>query len=384
VKLLAHAGAPEKVFQAGEERIIKLLNADDVKFVDKKPNVLFFLTGGSERLALEQITKGYFFILLASRHDNSYASATEVKTYLNQKDIPSILLDEEELETKEILFDFLKVKNALKKLDGQRLGLIGQASDWLIASTIPADILKSKLGIDFLQISWSDIPQYTKMSESEGFKEYYNNEQKFNLTDTSKVNELLQNTIAKYKLDAITVECFTMVVNHCVTACLPLAKFNAEGFPAGCEGDIASITGMMMGKELTGIVPWIANTNKVTNDVSLFSHCTIAPSLVNNYKIKTHFETGLGTSIEGDFTGDEITLFRLDNQLNKAFVTTAKITGRPKYETACRTQIEVKLSENAVRLLQLQPLGNHHLIFPGNFEKRLRLACKVLGIKVLK
>jgi len=58
-----------------------------------------------------------------------------VKTYLNQKDIPSILLDEEELETKEILFDFLKVKNALKKLDGQRLGLIGQVSDWLIAST---------------------------------------------------------------------------------------------------------------------------------------------------------------------------------------------------------------------------------------------------------
>ena len=140
----------------------------------------------------------------------------------------------------------------------------------------------------------------------------------------------------------------------------------------------------MLCKELTGIIPWIANTNKVTNEVCLFSHCTIAPGLVSGFSIKTHFETNKGTAIQGHFKSDLITIFRFDNKLSKAFIATANITGRPKSKTACRTQIEVKLTENEVRLLRENPLGNHHLIYPGDCKDLLHLACKLLDIDVLK
>ncbi|MEI8049056.1 MAG: hypothetical protein WCI92_16860 [Bacteroidota bacterium] len=384
VKLLAFQGAPEAIFKNAVSRIEKLISPENYTFVESDPDILFFLSGGSELPATKQVSAGNFYLLIGSQHDNAYASATEVKAYLNEKNILSMLLDEEEAETAAILKNFGTVKQALKNLQGKKLGQIGQVSDWLISSAIPADLLESKLGIKLNVIPWNQLAHFSEFKASEPFLNSFSGSTQMDLAETAKVNELLTNTIQKRNLDAITVECFPMVQKDCVTACLPLARFNNEGIPAGCEGDITAITGMMLCKELTGIIPWIANINKVSEEVCMFSHCTIAPGLVSGFSVKTHFETGQGTAIEGDFKGDLITIFRFDNKLSKAFIATANITGRPKSRTACRTQIEVKLTANEVKLLRESPLGNHHLIFPGDYTKLLQLGCRILGIDVQK
>jgi L-fucose isomerase-like protein len=384
VKLLSSRGAPEAIFENAVKRIEKLIPHGNYSLTESDPDILFFLTGGSELPAIKQVSAGHFYLLIGSQHDNSYASATEVKAYLNVINIPSILLDEEETETSAFLKDFIAVKKALKNLNGKKLGLIGQVSDWLISSAIPAEILDEKLGIKLTVIPWSELAHFSEFKASDPFLDSFAGKTHIDLTETAKVSELLTSTIQKRNLDAITVECFPMVQKDSVTACLPLAKFNNEGIPAGCEGDITAIVGMMLCKELTGIIPWIANINKATDEVCKFSHCTIAPGLVSGYSVKTHFETGQGTAIEGDFKSDLITIFRFDNKLSKAFIATANITGRPKSATACRTQIEVKLTGNEVKLLRESPLGNHHLIFPGDCKKVLQLACLILGIDVLR
>jgi L-fucose isomerase-like protein len=384
IKLLAFQGAPDAIFEKAGKRIEKLIPPENYMLTESDPDVLFFLSGGSEQPATKQVSAGHFYFLIGSRHDNSYASATEVKAYLNAMNIPSMLLDEEEAETKSYLKYFFTVKQALKNLSGKKLGLIGQVSDWLIASAISSSMLEEKLGIKLIEIPWSKLAHYSEFKVSDTFLTSFSGKKNFDLTETAKVSEMLTNTIQKWKLDAITVECFPLVQKDSVTACLPLARFNNVGIPAGCEGDITAITGMMLCKELTGIIPWIANINKATDEVCLFSHCTIAPGLVSDFSVKTHFETGKGTAIEGDFKSDLITIFRFDNKLSKAFIASANITGRPKSATACRTQIEVKLTENEVKLLRQSPLGNHHLIFPGDCKKLLHFACMLLGINVLK
>ena len=384
VKLLAFQGASDALFQKASKRIEKLIPPEEYVLTESDPDVLFFLTGGSEQNAMNQVSTGNFYILIGSQHDNAYASATEVKAYLNDMNIPSLLLDEEDAETKVLLKDFVKVKQALKNLRGKKLGQIGQVSDWLISSAIPAELLEAKLGIQLNVIPWNDLAHFSEFKASGEFLASFSASTNIDLTETAKVNELLADTIQKRNLDAITVECFPMVQKDSVTACLPLARFNNEGIPAGCEGDITAITGMMLCKELTGISPWIANINKVSNDVCMFSHCTIAPGLVSDFSVKTHFETGKGTAIEGNFKSDLITIFRFDNKLSKAFIATANIISRPKSASACRTQIEVKLTENEVKLLRNSPLGNHHLIYPGDCRKILQLACLLLGIEVQK
>ena len=384
VKLLSSRGAPDAIFENAVKRIEKLIQRDNYTLTESDPDILFFLTGGSELPAINQVSAGHFYLLIGSQHDNSYASATEVKAYLNEMNIPAMLLDEEEPETPLFIKDLVTVKQALKNLNGKKLGLIGQVSDWLISSVIPAEILDSKLGIKLTVIPWSELAHFSEFNASGLFLDSFADKTHIDLSETAKVSELLTNTIQNRKLDAITVECFPMVQKDSVTACLPLAKFNNEGIPAGCEGDLTAIAGMMLCKELTGIIPWIANINKATDEVCMFSHCTIAPCLVSGFSVKTHFETGKGTAIEGDFKGDLTTVFRFDNKLSKVFIATANITGRPKSVTACRTQIEVKLTEREVKLLRESPLGNHHLIFPGDCKKVLQLACLLLGIDVLK
>jgi len=382
IKLLASIPNPDIHFKNADKRMEQLIPSGEFEVIEFNPDILFFLTGGSEKFAVEQVSAGNFYILIGSRHDNSYASATEVKAWLNDRNIPSMLLDEEDAGTAAVFKDYQTAKQALKNLQGKRLGLIGQVSDWLIASSIQSDVLKAKLGIELIEIPWSQLPHYSGFEASGAFLNTFSGEKYFDLTETAQVHEMLADTIRKQNLDAITVECFPLVQKESVTACLPLAKFNNEGIPAGCEGDLTAITAMMLCKELTGIIPWIANTNKVTDDACLFSHCTIAPGLVSDSSVKTHFETGKGTAIAGDFKGDAVTIFRFDNRLSKAFIATGNITGRPKSDSACRTQIEVKLSGDHVKMLREKPLGNHHLIFPGDCRDLLHLVCLLLGIDI--
>lgn len=383
IKFLAFENAPAAVFKNAVTRIEKLIPAENFVLAENNPDILFFLTGGSEAEAVKQVSEGNFYVLIGSQHDNSYASATEVKTFLNSKNIHTVLLDEENSETPTLLQNLLVAKDALKNLHGKKLGLIGQVSDWLISSAIPAEVLKKKLGISLVIIPWSDLPHFSELKASGSFLDAFSGTTNVNLTETAKVDQLLTDTIQKQKLDAITVECFPMVQKDGVTACLPLAKFNNDGIPAGCEGDLTAIAGMMLCQQLTGIIPWIANINKVSIDVCMFSHCTISTGLVSDFTVKTHFETGKGTAIAGNFAGDTVTIFRFDSTLSKAFIATANITGRPESASACRTQIEVKLAENDVKLLRQNPLGNHHLIVPGDHSKLLKHACMLIGINVL-
>jgi hypothetical protein len=69
--------------------------------------------------------------------------------------------------------------------------------------------------------------------------------------------------------------------------------------------------------------------------------------------------------------------------LEKAFLTTGTIISRPRSKDACRTQIEVKISEKASGLLKNRPLGNHHLIIPGNQTEKLGIFCKLKNIMVI-
>jgi L-fucose isomerase-like protein len=384
IKLLTFRDAPASERAEAPGRIEKFIPADSYRIVENEdPDVLFFLTGGSERSAVSSVKDGGFYILVGSMCGNAYASATEVKSYLNDRNIKSVLTGEEEESTEALLRNLIKVKSAFERLKGQRVGLIGSVSEWLVNSAVTADVLKETLGLKLVEIQWNNLKHFSEYGVSDEIIECFSGNGVGNLSDTARVSGLLSYVLREYNLDAITVECFPLVQKEGVTACLPLAKFNDEGIPAGCEGDLTAIAGMMVCKELTGIIPWMANVNRVTDEICMFSHCTAAPGLLSGFNVTTHYETGKGTAIAGRFNSETVTIFRFDNQLKRAFIAVAPVTGRPEVPTACRTQIEVKLSARDVRVLKESPLGNHHLIFPGDCEKILILASELLGAKVI-
>lgn len=381
IALLAFRGAGANVYDTGRQRLSQLFPAIPLEFVDTQPDALFFLSGGSEADATHLFTPGKMHLLLAYKEGNSYAAATEVQAYARQHGHQSLLFDLEDEGIADFLQTYFEAMQGIEQLRGQRLGLIGEVAEWLVASRIAPETLRRVFGIELVQIPWQTLPAYDTQPPAPEISATFSTSE-IDLTETAKVHALLTHVIETERLNAITVECFSLVQSHAVTACLPLAQFNANGFPAGCEGDLASIVGMMFVKAAAGVVPWMANTVRIKADRGLFAHCTVAPNLLNEFRVTTHFETGKGTAIQGDFHADDVTLFRLDAGLRLAFITSGKVLSRPKADHACRTQLEIELSAQASRLLRSSPLGNHHLICPGNLLSKLRIACQVAGIDV--
>lgn len=384
VKILAFKEAEVKYIELGKKRFLDMLPefADYFQFVDDDANILFVLSGGSEYAATQLVEKGKFYIILSNELDNSNAAALEIKAWMNREGISSVLLSNEE-EMRIYMSSYIEVVGAIESLKGKQLGLIGNVSDWLIASGVEKNVLMSKLGINLKQIDWKSLCSFEDAETNADFLgkfEYNNKKEKVN---ASKIYNILNDCIKKEKLDALTVECFPLVRQKSVTACLALSLFNDQQIPAGCEGDLASIVGMMFAKEISGSIPWMANVAKISEDTTLFAHCTIGTNLLSNYEVTTHFETGLGTAIQGMYRYNDITVFRFNSELNKAFITRGEVLDRPRYATACRTQIEVKLPIIAVNALKQNPLGNHHLILQGDQSEKLQLACGLLGIEVI-
>jgi L-fucose isomerase-like protein len=383
VKLIAFPGAPDEIISRGEQIIKNKLSDFNIEISNQDPDALFIITGGSENQSKKIIDDRKQILILAMTEGNSYAAATEIKAYCNQNKIDSILYNiDNEHSLQDKLNYYLRSSKTLSKLKNYKIGLIGEVSEWLIASDIENKTLNNKFGIQLEKIAWDSFPKYSEYPVNTEFVNHFENSG-FNLEDSSKVFNLLKDIIKQRQVDAITVECFPLVVENAVTACLALSKLNTEGFASGCEGDITSIVGKVIVKELTDQIPWMANTAALEEDKIFYAHCTIATDLVSDYKINTHFETNKGTAVQGKFKAENATIFRLNNELSKAFVSYGNIVERPEREDSCRTQIKIEIPQSDITKLKENPLGNHHLLIPGNHVELLKYFCKLTGIELI-
>jgi hypothetical protein len=105
---------------------------------------------------------------------------------------------------------------------------------------------------------------------------------------------------------------------------------------------------------------------------------------VSGVKLPTHYETGYSLAVDGDITAHDVTVYRFSEKLDRVFIAEGRVLGKPQMADACRTQVEIELSSEAVRLLRDKPLGNHLLMMPGKHEDNLRLTCRYKGIELVK
>jgi len=384
VKLLAFPAAELSVFDKGKKKLLNIFSQDKVEYVNDKPDILMFLTGGSERIAINSVQEYKFYLILASRENNSWASATEVKAWMNQHNITSMLVSYEDENAADLINDFYNVRNGVRRLHGQRLGLVGTPSDWLVSSVVSPFIMQTRLGIEQVDISWNDIILDEIKQVAPDFSSLFQVDNANELFESGKIYEGLASLVPFYKLNALSVECFSLVNQTCHTACLALSKLNYDGLPAGCEGDTCSAVGLMVGNEVCGIIPWMANTAFINGSKALFAHCTAPANLYKKFTTETHYETDKGIALSGELKGEMVTIFRFENTLNTMFVTLAPVTDHPKCKNACRTQLEVELTPTAKDYFINNPFGNHHLILPGDWIQRLKLAAKLLRMEIVE
>lgn len=349
-------------------------------------------TGGSEAAFVknwpELASLNKPMALLALTSDNSLPAALEIKSWLNQNKtgpvMPLIHGEPEEIADK--LGQFYQLAKIRLELKQSNIGVIGRPSDWLIASNADYKKYQQRFGLNFTEIAMNEcknLLQNISAGTGEIFKEKFAQADEISLPELIKAEKIylaLKRIIKNYGLTALTLRCFDILDCEKTTGCLALAALNDEGIVAGCEADVPAAVSMLIGEKIASSPVFMANPASVRGDEAIFAHCTVPCKILRNFSLDSHFESGLGLAVAGNFAPGPLTLFKLDCLAEKFVVAEGEIVKAEHAQNLCRTQIRTKIVGIEEYLLKT-PLGNHQIIIPGHHAEKIRQLLAVVGMK---
>ena len=353
--------------------------ADDYSDYGTAPlSLIYVRTGGTEgifRRLLPQLPNTHHPIyLLTSGKSNSLAASMEILSYLRQQQLQGEIIHGSAAYVSRRINLLQKAAEARRQLQGCRLGIIGEPSDWLISSHTDPAVVKERLGVELVNISMQELldgisqtPITQHPSPNTQIQEA--------LPGAQRIYEALKALIGKHRLQGFTLRCFDLLTAVRNTGCLALAKLNAEGYVAGCEGDVPAMLSMMIIRSLTGVSGFQANPATIDPESGqlLFAHCTIPFNMVERYELDTHYESGIGVGIRGYMATGPVTIFKASADLQRCFIAEGQLLRNQSKADLCRTQQVIQLDhkEQASYFLT-NPIGNHHIIVPGHQAELLR------------
>jgi L-fucose isomerase-like protein len=347
-------------------------------------SLIYVRTGGTEGLFQEVFANlDGPILLLTSGRSNSLAASMEILSFLNQQGRSGEIIHGSVSYIAERIKVLAQVAKARKVLRGSRLGVIGAPSDWLISSTPDASALYERLGIELVDVPISELVEEYHLTDfgqgsevADKAKAEFESHAPAALQKYSegafKIYCALKSLIRRYELNGLTLRCFDLLDSLGNTGCLALAILNAEGIPAGCEGDVPALVSMTIGSALTGVSGFQANPSRIdpqTGEI-LFAHCTVPLNMLRSYTFNTHFESGIGIAISGNIPVGDATVFKVSGDLNTYFCCPAELLKCQSEASLCRTQAVLKIKGDAEAICRdyflKKPVGNHHIIFPGD------------------
>ena len=360
-----------------------LKGADYSDYGQADLSLIYVRTGGTEGVfkpLLPQLLAATAqpVYLLTSGKSNSLAASMEILSYLRQQGIwGEILHGSPQYVATRIRF-LEKVEKARRSLAGQRLGVVGRPSDWLISSGTDYGTVRQKSGIELIDIPMEEllrtmeaIPENgTDARIAFGTPLFDAPEQVRNAAPGSfRIYQALRELTVRHRLDGLTLRCFDLLTAVRNTGCYALARLNAEGITATCEGDIPTLLTMAAARALTGVPGFQANPSRIDPETGevLFAHCTIPLDMVTRYTFDTHFESGLGVGIRGHMQEGPVTVFKLAGDFSRHFAEEGTLLRNQSQPDLCRTQVVLKLS--STDYFFRDPIGNHHVILPGHHKQ---------------
>ena len=350
-------------------------------------------TGGTERLLLDAIAQRRVThpadpaVLVAHRAHNSLPAALETLAAIHQSGGRGRIVSlTGRVETdRAALADAIGDLDAIAAMRAARLGVVGGPSSWLVASSPDPGVVRRRWGPQVVTVDPTRMIELTRTPVTptgvlaERFTKVADpvrsTVDQRAVDDAMGVRSALIDVLDNDDLDAVTVRCFDLLGDPGTSGCLALASLNDDGIVAGCEGDVPSALAMLWVRHLLGQPTWMANpaTLDVDRNELLLAHCTVAPSMVDSFALDTHFESGMGVGISGQFAAQPVTLIRLGGaDLDECWIAEGDIVATGDDTDLCRTQVTIALSSGNVGDLLTHPLGNHLVLAAGHHERRLR------------
>ena len=323
--------------------------------------------------------------LLTSGASNSLAASMEILSFLRQNGREGEILHGSAAYIAERIAALSRASRARRRLQGSRAGVVGRPSDWLIASEPDRAAVKERLGIELVDIPIEELITEIHSGLCEGPSGFPLKSVKHSVNRkvTQKVFDgaldiysALKRLIDRYELSAVTVRCFDLLEAVGNTGCIALALLNAEGIPAGCEGDIPTLLTMCVSNALFDVPGFMANPSRMDPSTGemIFAHCTVPLNMLRNYSYDTHFESGIGVAVKGELPEGPVTLFKMAPGLDRCFTAEAGLIKNLSEKSLCRTQVLLRLEDRSLcrDYFLKDPIGNHHVIIPGHRAQEIR------------
>ena len=333
-------------------------------------SLILVQSGGSEGrfLEIEKDLKPPFY-LLTYGSNNSLAASMEILSYLKAKNEESGILHGSPSFITNSINEILHSE----VIPTTKLGVVGKPSDWLIASNVDYDKVKSMYNIDLVDVDLQElIDTYNNITLGEYKSDLLLDFDLNEVNDAKKLSKALEILKEKYKLQGLTLRCFDLLSTVKTTGCLGLSLLNSEGSIGTCEGDIPSILSMHILKEVTGKPGFQANPSRIDSEKNemIFAHCTLPLDMTDSYEVMTHYESGIGVAFRGKLEEQDITMFKLSNNLKDYYVSEGTIIENLDECNLCRTQVKIQMEDTKYFLSN--PYGNHHIIVYGRHKEKLQ------------
>lgn len=353
---------------------------------DAPPDVVLMVTGGTESLALEAVERfGMPGFLLAHPERNSLPAALETMSRLRQTGRAGRIFLLNGRSAPDPVLGRLADHGAVRRrLATARLGRVGAPSDWLVGSMPAPELVTRAWGPTIVDVPMSDVVEAMRAVEPGEARAMAGDvigqaaavvePSSRDVETAAAVAIALRRVVERHRLDACTVRCFDLVVDHRTTGCLGLSWLSDAGIVAGCEGDVPAALTMMWAQAATGAPAFMANPQDL--DVPArglwLAHCTVARAMVTTYALRSHFESSLGVGIQGTLEAGPVTVARIGGEdLRRVFAEDGEVLANESVEERCRTQVRVTLEGGVAGLLD-DPPGNHLVLMRGHHAARLR------------
>lgn len=352
-------------------------------YEDADLSLVLVQSGGSENLFLQafgKLKEPYYFLTYGT--NNSLAASLEIMAFLKRHHLKGEVLHGDISYLDRRMKDLAKKPIEIETT--YRLGVIGHPSDWLISSDVDYDKASKLFSIKLVDIDIKEVEE-----EYNSIKEFTlpSFASSFDTDELSKAYRLylaLKNIKDKHQLAGLTIRCFDLLSSLKTTACLALAIFNSQEDCLGtCEGDIPSMLSMFVSKYILKLPSFQCNPSRIDVDHNLITlaHCTLPLSMCSSYTFDTHFESGIGVGIHGEIKEGDVTLFRINADLNELFVEEGYLEKDLYEKHLCRTQVVLKL--HSLDKLLKESLGNHEIMILGHHKEEIVKYFTERGFKVI-
>ena len=352
-------------------------------------------SGGVEEMVKANIDRlPPYVVLIADGLKNSLAASLEILSWMRQNDRHGRVLHGPTSFIVQGIDEYAQAQQAVSRLHGMRVGVIGKPSGWLIASNVSFQSMRERWGIDMVDIPLDEVVKgYEAIADAEvqditdefinraiGVKEPPRDE----VVKAMRLYRSVKGIVERYHLNAFTLNCFDLIPTTRTTGCVALALLNQEGIPAGCEGDEQTLLTMLAVQAATGEMTFMANPSMILDNAAhemVFAHCTIAPAMTDRYIVRNHYESLSGVAVEGIFDPMDVTVVKCGGKdMERYFISKARLLQCTTNPNMCRTQLHLRLDEPLDYFLE-RSIGNHHVIVRGDHASHLTIVLRMLGAK---